>query len=393
MDFNFLPPEVNSGRMYAGPGSTPLRLAAGAWNALAAELESAAMNFSSVVSGLIGPVWSGPSSAAMQAASASYVGWLHGAAALCEQTAAQANSSAAAFEQAFAMTVPPAVVAANRALLTALVATNFLGQNSAAIAACEAQYAEMWCQDAAAMNVYACSAATTSTLTPFREPPSVADPAGLSAQCGAVAQANAGASGVHLLAQAAAAAPLGEATPSESIPLFGSTPLFSFSPLVSTSGLLPSVLGSNILNYPMQAISYGMILPSSQVAFGTKVAGVGADAARQAGEQARLAQQQAVGADARPPVSARLGRAGTVGPLSVPVTWASDAVVTTSAVSNLPITAVAGAPATVTPNSMFGQSLMSTLLPVRGDSARPRSKPVIVRNPASEHTGTADARS
>ncbi|WP_252159672.1 PPE domain-containing protein, partial [Mycobacterium tuberculosis] len=41
-------------------------------------------------------------------------------------------------------------VVANRALLVALVATNFFGQNTPAIAATEAQYAEMWAQDAAA---------------------------------------------------------------------------------------------------------------------------------------------------------------------------------------------------------------------------------------------------
>ncbi len=43
---------------------------------------------------------------------------------------------------AFAMTVPPPVIAANRAELMALVATNFLGQNTPAIAATEAQYGE-----------------------------------------------------------------------------------------------------------------------------------------------------------------------------------------------------------------------------------------------------------
>ena len=47
------------------------------------------------------------------------------------------------------MTVPPAVVAANRAQLATLVATNVFGQNTPAIAATEAQYAEMWAQDAA----------------------------------------------------------------------------------------------------------------------------------------------------------------------------------------------------------------------------------------------------
>ena len=40
MDFAMLPPEVNSGRMYAGPGSGPMLAAATAWDGLAAELQS-----------------------------------------------------------------------------------------------------------------------------------------------------------------------------------------------------------------------------------------------------------------------------------------------------------------------------------------------------------------
>ena len=32
MDFAFLPPEINSGRMYDGPGSGPMLAAAAAWD-------------------------------------------------------------------------------------------------------------------------------------------------------------------------------------------------------------------------------------------------------------------------------------------------------------------------------------------------------------------------
>ena len=53
------------------------------------------------------------------------------------------------------MTVPPPVIAANRTQLMSLTATNFFGQNTPAIAATEAQYSEMWAQDAAAMYGYA----------------------------------------------------------------------------------------------------------------------------------------------------------------------------------------------------------------------------------------------
>ena len=39
-DFGALPPEVNSLRMYTGPGSGPMMAAAAAWNNLAAELST-----------------------------------------------------------------------------------------------------------------------------------------------------------------------------------------------------------------------------------------------------------------------------------------------------------------------------------------------------------------
>jgi PPE-repeat protein len=41
VDFGALPPEINSGLMYAGAGSGPLVAAAAAWEALASELGSA----------------------------------------------------------------------------------------------------------------------------------------------------------------------------------------------------------------------------------------------------------------------------------------------------------------------------------------------------------------
>src|SRR5580693_8744293 len=162
MDFAVLPPEINSGRMYAGAGSGPLLAAAAAWNGLASELSSAATSYQSTVSELTGGAWLGPSSASMAAAAAPYVAWMNTTAAQAEQTASQLASAVAAYEAAFAATVPPPVIAANRALLASLVATNILGQNTPAIAATEAQYADMWAQDAAAMYGYAgASAAAT----------------------------------------------------------------------------------------------------------------------------------------------------------------------------------------------------------------------------------------
>jgi PPE-repeat protein len=189
MDFGALPPEINSARMYAGPGSGPMLAAASAWDVLAAELGSAASSYGSVVSSLAEGSWLGPASASMAAAATPYVEWMSTTATEAEQTGYQAKAAAAAYEAAFAMTVPPAVVAANRAQLAALVATNVLGQNTPAIAATEALYGEMWAQDAAAMYGYAGSSAAASTVTPFGSPPETTNAAGAASQAGTVAQA------------------------------------------------------------------------------------------------------------------------------------------------------------------------------------------------------------
>ena len=187
MDFAALPPEINSGRMYSGPGSGPMLAGAAAWENLAGELYSAAASYSSVITGLTGGSWRGPASASMAAAAATYVAWMNAAATQAQQAATQAEAAASAFETAFAATVPPPLIAANRAQLAMLVATNFLGINTPAIVATETQYAEMWAQDAAAMYGYAGSSAAAATLTPFTPPQQNTNPAGLAAQSAAVA--------------------------------------------------------------------------------------------------------------------------------------------------------------------------------------------------------------
>lgn len=188
MDFGIYPPEINSGRIYAGPGAGPMLAAAQAWQSVADELYATISGYQSEVSELTEGAWSGPSSVAMSAAAGSYVEWLSATAARAEQTAAQAWTAAAAYEAAFASTVPPPEIAANRGLLVMLVATNFLGQNTPAIAATEALYAEMWAQDSLAMYHYAASSAAASVLTPFTPPHQNTDPGGTAGQAAAISQ-------------------------------------------------------------------------------------------------------------------------------------------------------------------------------------------------------------
>src|SRR5579884_3238889 len=96
-DFGALPPEWNSARIYAGPGSGSLMVAASAWSALAAELNATALAYDKVVTTLSSEEWLGSASAAMAAAVQPYVAWMTTTAGQAEQAATQAQQAAAAF--------------------------------------------------------------------------------------------------------------------------------------------------------------------------------------------------------------------------------------------------------------------------------------------------------
>ncbi|MGA7054845.1 MAG: PPE family protein, partial [Mycobacterium sp.] len=299
MDFGALPPEINSARMYSGPGSGPLMAAATAWDELATELDSTAASYYSVISELTSEEWMGPSSASMAAAAAPYAAWMSTTAAEAEQAAAQAKAAASAYEAAFAMTVHPAVVAANRSQTMALIATNMLGQNTPAIAASEAQYAEMWAQDSAAMQGYASFSAVASSLRSFTSPPQTTNPAGLAGQAGTVAQA---------AAQVAAAV----ATPAQILGSVGDGALIGIN-LASFGSLATSIsiLGTSLVG--LSDRSRGETSPT--VALG-------------AVEEPKLGMAALV---SRPgsgvAVSAYTGGASSIGELSVPPSWATPAAI------------------------------------------------------------------
>jgi PPE-repeat protein len=344
MDFGIYPPEVNSSRMYAGPGSGPLLAAAQAWGGLADELYTAASGYQSVVSELTSGSWSGPSTASMSAAAASYVTWLSSTAAQAEQTSTQAAAAAAAYESAFASTVPPPVIAANRSLLMALVATNFFGQNTPAIAATETQYAEMWAQDAMAMYVYAGSSAAATALTPFTSPHQNTDPGGMAGQAAAVNQAMTAPAGnaqsiVSSVPTTLSAVPNALQSLATAAPAAAS----SSDPLSTLSNLITVVLGTpasltNLgISFPLTVLSGPVDLP---FALAGTLTGVNTDdlVSGWNGEQswpgtgpapvkefpATLANLPP-GTVPAPTVSAGLGEANTVGRLSVPQTWTGAA--------------------------------------------------------------------
>ncbi|SPM38156.1 hypothetical protein MNAB215_332 [Mycobacterium numidiamassiliense] len=306
MDFVFLPPEINSARMYSGPGSGALLTAAGSWDSLSADLGTVAEVYESVLWSLTSLQWRGPTAEAMVATATPYMSWLHTTAERAMQTAVRARLAAAAYELAHAMTVPPAAVAANRTQLTALIATNFFGQNTAAIAATEAQYAEYWAQDVTAMTGYAASSAEATQFTGFSSARQNTNPEGVNAQQAAVTQAVNNSSASNPLSQAASASAtdtLDSAPASDSTFLDGAVAFFA-----STDNL------ANLESFPQDIIgvesTLGMIPASAAEAEVAPPTVALQGVAASVGGAANLGT-----------ATVAVGRAGSIGSMSVPASW------------------------------------------------------------------------
>jgi len=89
MNYAALPPEVNSLRMYTGPGSAPMRAAAAAWSGLAAELHAAVNSYEAVITELTAQAWLGPASLALTQSAARYAAWMAATAAQVDQLRAE----------------------------------------------------------------------------------------------------------------------------------------------------------------------------------------------------------------------------------------------------------------------------------------------------------------
>lgn len=370
MDFALLPPEVNSGRMYTGPGAAPMLAASAAWDALAADLESAAAGYSEVIASLIGHAWSGSASAAMATAAAPYVAWLQAAAANAEQTAVQGKTVAAAFEAAFAATVPPAEVAANRALLATLVATNFFGQNTPAIAATEVHYAEMWAQDTVAMYAYAATAAPASALPPLHSPPQTTDPTGPSAQSAAVSHA-AGSNGQALLHHLVTQVGLAQAAPATPTPLEGLAD--AVNPLTPFTSVAASGISFDSGMYTMVANGAGwgrLLFVRGGMEGALTFEGLGPRGVLSAATTPAPGTGMGLG----------MGRATPIGGLSVPPSWTSaapemrpTAFTLAAAETRLPVPAGMMPPGSVFQESMMGTTVGQGSVPAgAGDNGRGR---------------------
>ncbi len=311
----FFPPEINSALMYGGAGPGPLLTAASAWQALAADLAEAAASFESVVTGVASGPWTGPSSAAMVAAATPYLQWLISAAGQAEIAAGQATAAATAYEAAFMATVPTPAVLANRIRLLALIATNFFGQNTPAIAMTEIEYMEMWAQDVAAMVGYHVGAQTVAaTLPAFSAPP-----VGLAGLSGLVTAP------LNFASQALGAfGSLGAGFVSDLQSVLGAffpglssvTSLLSSMPVTTMTALAPmGMYPASALMSPMMVLAHN-VGPAAAPAM-TGVTTVAAQAPQAAGSG--LQGLQSVGGLGV--ATAGLGTARFVGAITVPPTW------------------------------------------------------------------------
>jgi PPE-repeat protein len=377
LDFAALPPEINSGRMYAGPGPGSMLAAATAWQSLAEELSSVAASYGSILSTLTSGPWTGASSMSMAAAATPYVTWLSATGDQAQEAAAQAAAAVSAYETAYTATVPPPLIAANRSLLATLVTTNFLGQNTPAIAATEALYAEMWAQDAAAMYGYAGTSSTASQVAPFTTPPQTTNPSGAATQVAAAAQ-SAGTSGGTDAETLMSSGPqlisgmpqvLQSLSSPQTVSSIASTATDSTSSSSSSSAM--SLL--NELSTPMKFASMPMSMLSKLFTAGSTA--TAAKAATTAANELGVAQSAGIGSGTgaltltgigagASSISAGMGHATSVGALSAPAAW-------TGAAPTAAALPVGGAVPAVTAGAHPGMPPMMPITAAGGRQASP----------------------
>ena len=332
----------------------------------------------------------------MAAAVTPYLSWMNTTAAQAAKTAGQLGSAVTAYEAAFAATVPPGEIEVNRALLASLVDTNVLGQNTAAIAATEAQYAEMWAQDAAAMYGYAGASAAATRVTPFSSPAPTTNQSGTASQGSAVSNAAAAGTGSNTQSALANVPNVlqGLSGPAASVP--ASNPIIDYlngpNPILDVLNSYPfqtfhtlsgGTVGYQILSEGLNFDASGSLLtlaPPVAAAWNPVVSALTPAAAGAAGASDVLGAglgSSLVGSSGSG-VSAGLGEAATVGSLSVPPSWGTSPAIRLAATA-LPIAGAGGVPQAGlgAPAGFYGMPPMGPVASVvnapRGDQGRLRA--------------------
>jgi PPE-repeat protein len=272
------------------------------------------------------------------------------------------------------------VIAANRSLLMALIATNVLGQNTPAIAATETQYAEMWAQDAATMYGYAGSSASATTLTPFTPPAPTTNPGGLAGQAGTSAATNTQTALSHLTS-AVPTALQGLASPLPSTSATsGLTGILQSLGLASPLGYADGVASSAGLAVSSGAWSSASDADAAMIAADDQMTGMDGQVMGTLGQitgmEGRIMNRFDQLGAVRTAVSAGVGQATSVGALSVPQAWTAAAPAIRLTAVALPATSLSSAPEVFAgnPGSLFsGTALASMAGRAIGGTVRPGS--------------------
>jgi PPE-repeat protein len=247
----------------------------------------------------------------------------------------------------------------------------------------------MWAQDAAAMYGYAGASAAASTLTPFTPPPQVTNAPGLAGQAAAVAQAAGTPAGTGTGTIISATSQLTSAVPNALQELASGA---ASDP--STSGL-SSLLASSPLEYLSLLTPYTASIATTRL--GLQAAGLQAAAVSKAsatgvatGGIARGSTGLSAGGSGTP-ATADVGRAASIGGLTVPQSWTAaaptvrlvDATSPTTSISAAP-TIGAGSPDSLLPAmpvaSMAGRAMTGTAPRARPEVAVTR---IVVRHPSA----------
>jgi len=167
MFYGALPPEVNTARLMAGAGPSPMLQAAAAWETLAISLETQAEELAASLAALQGS-WQGSASEQAVTATTPMVVWLRTTALQAQKRAMQAIAQANAYTVAMVTTPPLPEIEMNHVTHAVLEATNFLGVNAVPIGVNEADYfLRMWNQAAFAMEAYQAETSMNTVFEPI----------------------------------------------------------------------------------------------------------------------------------------------------------------------------------------------------------------------------------
>ncbi len=183
-EFAALPPEVNSFRLSAGPGPTPMVATSAGYKTLGVTFSGTAQSAEASITSME-MTWQGLSGERAATAFRGHSRWLQREAEAAIESAKCASGIAKANMQARATMPPLSVIQANRAVSAALATATAQGgplavATGAVLAANELIYMAMWTAAAASMTTYSASTAGfLAQLPAVIPPPPIVDPSAL----------------------------------------------------------------------------------------------------------------------------------------------------------------------------------------------------------------------